>query len=73
MTQYSGPRLQLQLGKYRITKVEGNIITIQLGGTTSMNVIVPAIADIRPGDILTFYTEVPIKETFNAKPSATSQ
>lgn len=55
-------RLQLNLGKYTVTKVEGKTITVFMGGTTTMQFIVPDHADVRLGDILTFYTEVLTKD-----------
>lgn len=56
----TGPqrRLILPLGKYRVVERHGNTIKIELSGPYSMMVIVPDCADVRAGDILTFYTEV---------------
>jgi hypothetical protein len=31
---------------------------VALGGSTTMTVLLPEVADVKAGDILTFYTEV---------------
>lgn len=60
----SSLRAVLPLGKYRVTKIEGNNVTIHMGGTTNMTVTLVNIEmyDIRVGDLLTYYTEVLFKE-----------
>lgn len=57
-------RLRLVLGKYRVINRENNLIKIALGGSTTMTVTLPDHADVKEGDLLTFYTEV-----LYAKPS----
>jgi hypothetical protein len=52
------PHLVLVLGKFPVVKREDRLMTIKLGGTTEMRVMLPDIADVRDGDILTLYTEV---------------
>lgn len=56
------PRLRLILGKFRVVKIHGTALgvdlRIHLGGDLHMDVTCPAIADVREGDLLTFYTEV---------------
>lgn len=52
------PRLVLVLGKYRVTERTNAGMKLALGGSTTMSVTVPPIADVREGDILTLYTEV---------------
>lgn len=61
-------RAVLPIGKYRVTKIDGNNISIFLGGTTTMTVTLVNIDmyDIRVGDLLSFYTEVLFKERQNA-------
>jgi len=66
-------RLQLVLGKYRVVNIEGNVAVVQLGGTTTMRFIIPEPADVRAGDILTFYTEVLTKDFPYAPTSLTRQ
>jgi len=51
-------RLILQLGKYRVTDRENNLMKIALGSSTTMTVMLPDNVDVKAGDILTFYTEV---------------
>ena len=51
-------RFILNLGKYRVTERNANQIKIALGGSTTMTVTLPEMADVRAGDILTLYTEV---------------
>ena len=56
-------RLRLVLGKFRVTSVSkaliGYVAKIQLG-PASMEITIPYdSADIRSGDLITLYTEVP--------------
>lgn len=51
-------RLVLILGKFRVTERENNLMKVALGGSTTMTVTLPDRADVKAGDILTFYTEV---------------
>jgi hypothetical protein len=51
-------RLVLVLGKFRVTERRNNQMSIALGGSTTMTVILPEFADVKSGDILTLYTEV---------------
>lgn len=57
-TQNREPRLVLVLGKFRVTDRQNNLMKIALGGSTTMTCTLPDGADVREGDILTFYTEV---------------
>ena len=52
-------RIVLVLGKFRVVE-RGNLeMKIALGGSTTMTVHnLPPNADVKAGDILTFYTEV---------------
>jgi hypothetical protein len=59
-------RLVLVLGKFRVVKLMDRKMTIKLGGTTEMTVDLPAMADVRDGDLLTLYTEVLLKGPDNA-------
>lgn len=54
----SAPRLTLVLGKFRVTERQNNLMKVALGGSTTMTCILPEGADVREGDLLTFYTEV---------------
>lgn len=51
-------RLVLVLGKFRVTERQNRLMKIALGGSTTMTCTLPEGADVREGDILTFYTEV---------------
>ena len=51
-------RLVLVLGKFRVLERENLQMKIALGGSTTMTVTLPPQADVKAGDILTFYTEV---------------
>jgi hypothetical protein len=52
-------RLVLPLGKFRVVERSENSMKIALGGSTTMTVFgLPEFADVKAGDILTFYTEV---------------
>lgn len=51
-------RLVLVLGKFRVTERTETTMKIALGGSTTMTVTLPPQADVKEGDILTFYTEV---------------
>ena len=57
-------RAILPLGKYRVTDITGNDVKIWLGGTTTLTITLTNVEqfDLREGDLLTFYTEVPFKE-----------
>ena len=54
----------MPLGKYRVTDITGNDVKIWLGGTTTLTITLTNVEqfDLREGDLLTFYTEVPFKE-----------
>lgn len=56
-------RLRLILGKYQVTKIEKGLMglraTIALPQSVTMTADLPASADVRLGDWLTFYSEVP--------------
>lgn len=51
-------RLVLNLGKYRVLERTGDVIKVALGGSTTMTIVLPPNADVKAGDILTYYTEV---------------
>jgi hypothetical protein len=59
-------RMVLILGKYPISLKVGNKIKVELGGSTTMAFEVPDIVDVRVGDLLTFYTEVLMKDPTDA-------
>ena len=68
---YTGPRLKLVLGKYRVLRVKRRPLgaqqfSIQLGSNLAV-IDAPHNADVREGDLLALYTEVaiavPKKET----------
>ena len=61
-------RLVLVLGKFRVIERRENLMKIALGGSTTMTCTLPEHADVREGDILTFYTEV----LYDANPGSTS-
>ena len=54
-----GLRLRLVLGKYRVTERTSVHFKVALGGSTTMTVPLMEGMDVREGDILTLYTEVP--------------
>jgi hypothetical protein len=60
-------RLVLVLGKFRVIERQHNLMKIALGGSTTMTCTLPDGADVKEGDILTFYTEV-----LYANPQSTS-
>lgn len=51
-------RLVLVLGKFRVIERTANMMKVALGGSTTMTCTLPDYADVKDGDILTFYTEV---------------
>jgi hypothetical protein len=51
-------RLVLVLGKFRVTERHDSIMKLALGGSTTMEVLLPEHVDVKSGDILTLYTEV---------------
>lgn len=64
---YIGPRYQLALGKFRVLQVRKHFDRIEFSinlNETLLTIPAPPNADIREGDLLTLYTEVPL-----AKPS----
>jgi hypothetical protein len=70
-------RLRCILGKFRCVAlarhpVVGWSATIDLGGRTATLSIPYDFADIRKGDLLTLYTEIPTKEHIGALPQKTS-
>ena len=56
-------RFRLILGKFRVINVfpgtTGFKAIIDLGNSVRLTMDVPVSADLRTGDLLTFYTEVP--------------
>lgn len=60
-------RLILVLGKFRVIDRSGNKMKLKLGGSTTMDVILPPNVDIRDGDLLTLYTEVLIAKQGETK------
>ena len=55
-------RLRLILGKYRVVSTSPSLTgfraTIDFGSGVTVTIDSPIGADIKPGDLLTFYTEV---------------
>jgi hypothetical protein len=51
-------RLVLVLGKFRVLERENLQMKVALGGSTTMTISLPPQADVKAGDLLTFYTEV---------------
>lgn len=59
-------RLRLILGKFKVVQVKtvpllnhgDQEVIIDIMNGVTVNVIVPKIADVREGDLLTFFTEV---------------
>ena len=55
-------RYKLVLGKFRVIRVNkiGAVLQmhVDLPGLGTMHISVPSTADVREGDLLTFYTEV---------------
>ena len=64
-------RFILVLGKFRVVEIEEALgkrtARVQLGGTTQMWIGLPDIADVREGDLLTYYTEVLTKDAKSSK------
>lgn len=59
---YKGPRLQLALGKFPVTRVIRTPSGFEIGlklNDISVVIGAPPYADIHEGDLLTLYTEVP--------------
>jgi hypothetical protein len=55
-------RFRLILGKFPVVRVNDTSFVLKLGGTTEATIGKPPHADIRLGDILTLYTEVPLMQ-----------
>lgn len=54
--------LRLILGKFRCISRSENHAKIDLGNSVYMEILLPdSRFDLRPGDLLTYYTEVPYK------------
>ena len=51
-------RMVLVLGKFRVSERTAGAMKVELGGSTTMTVTLPPQADVKAGDLLTFYTEV---------------
>ncbi len=55
-------RYRLVLGKFQVCQIdkgkEGIRITLDLGNSVKATTVAPPRADVRLGDLLTFYTEV---------------
>lgn len=66
-------RLRCILGKFRCTHIHNNIATIQVTDGYRMQMLIPSFADLRPGDLLTLYTEIPAKEHIGALPHPASE
>lgn len=56
----NGLRQRWVLGKFYVVAIERGVARISLGGTTEMRIPIPPRADLRVGDLLTYYTEVPL-------------
>ena len=65
----SAMRLRLILGKFQIVKIQDGMAHVNLGHGVTMQIKLLPAMDVRPGDILTYYTEVP----FNAHTYPTSE
>ena len=61
-------RMVLQLGKFRVVSKNDTTFKLALGGSTTMTISLPALADVREGDILTLYTEVLLNANVSATP-----
>ena len=61
---YTGPRLKLILGKYPIIRVEAPILGIKQFAirVNEITIVIdaPHDADVREGDLISLYTEVPL-------------
>lgn len=71
-------RLRCILGKFRCVAlarhpVVGWVATLDLGGRTMELKIPYDFADLRRGDLLTLYTEIPTKEHVGALPQGSSK
>ncbi len=59
----SSLRLRLILGKFRVKSVDtgalGTKAVIDFTNSVTMSIDIPVAADVRLGDLLTIYTEVP--------------
>lgn len=68
-------RLRCVLGKFRCVAITRNLdlwqATIQVTDGYQMRMMIPDFADLRPGDLLTLYTEIPTKEHVSALPQPT--
>lgn len=65
-------RLRCILGKFRCVHLSSSgVATIQVTHGYRMQMMVPEFADLRPGDLLTLYTEIPAKEHVGALPQPT--
>lgn len=57
-------RVRLIIGKFQVIKVDpgltGFLATISMGNSVTLTMDCPISADVRVGDLLTFYTEAPL-------------
>lgn len=60
-------RLQLILGKFPIVEISQNHFVISIKDKFGLRVTRPPNCDLRPGDLLTLYTEVLTEEKPNAQ------
>jgi len=64
LPSYSGPRFKLILGKYPIVRVEAPILGIKQFAVQMQGIRIvidaPHDADVREGDMISLYTEVPL-------------
>lgn len=66
--------LRLILGKFRCVSLGAGKARIELGNSVYMEILLPdSRFDLRPGDLCTFYTEVPYKGLANADTDGTSK
>ena len=61
-------RLVLVLGKFRVIERHDAEMKVALGGSTTMTITLPPSADVKAGDLLTFYTEVLYKHAEPKQP-----
>ncbi len=73
----SKPMIRLIMGKFQVIRLDlgalGAKAVINLGNSVTATADIPASADLRLGDWLTFYTDVPYKGSLDAPSQPTPQ